>query len=469
MKIDLSKASRDLSKIPAGVYESARETHPNDWRKQLELIILIGSLGDPIFEPADPIQLQFYSTNKPMLAGVDEVFGFIAKAPDCINSNLDMLKRALNVVLTNLLIRHFSFPDNYSRVSLDKNNYILIKRYNPYKIGYPSMKAAILGLKHCGFILFKPGYRDPKTEERFQTRLRPTAKLYKLLVEDHSICAATFDYIDHGEIIILKDNNKKLIDYEDTDETNRMRKILKAYNQLLRKSTITLPSADHEVAQVKHKRELNLAASHYYRSFNDSSFKLGGRFYGPWWQAVPGDLRKHLKINGNPTIELDYSAMHIHILYGYVGQDYYKLFPEGDDPYRLPSFGDSERKVLKYGILIALNVANEKEGIRVIRAKLRGEGLYKKGMRIQDIMKKFCDKHPLIKHYLYSQIGKETQFTDSCVAEYVIKRLTTKGITCLCIHDSFIVEKKHKELLEGLMIKGFKANGLKSTPMIKLS
>jgi hypothetical protein len=55
------------------------------------------------------------------------------------------------------------------------------------------------------------------------------------------------------------------------------------------------------------------------------------------------------------------------------------------------------------------------------------------------------------------------------VAEYVIKRLTAKGITCLCIHDSFIVEKKHRELLEGLMIKGFKANGLKSIPLIKLS
>ena len=75
----------------------------------------------------------------------------------------------------------------------------------------------------------------------------------------------------------------------------------------------------------------------------------------------------------------------------------------------------------------------------------------------------------MISHYLYSQIGLKTQYADSCVAEYVIKKLTSKGITCLCIHDSFIVEKKHRGLLEELMIKGFTANGLKSIPLIKLS
>ena len=141
----------------------------------------------------------------------------------------------------------------------------------------------------------------------------------------------------------------------------------------------------------------------------------------------------------------------------------------GDDPYLLPDYGEHERKVLKYGILIALNVKNKRSVISTIREKLKGEGLYKKRMNLQGMLDKFCDKHPLISHYLYSQIGLKTQYTDSCVAEYVINKLTSKGITCLCIHDSFIVEKKHRGLLEELMIKGFTANGLKSIPLIKLS
>ena len=114
---------------------------------------------DRTASPANPIQLQLYSTNKSMLAGVDEVFGAIAKAPVCKGKNADKLRRALNVILTNLFIWHFSFPGNYSRVSHNKNNYKLIKRYNPFEIGYSSTVAAISGLKHCGFIQVRRGGR----------------------------------------------------------------------------------------------------------------------------------------------------------------------------------------------------------------------------------------------------------------------------------------------------------------------
>ena len=457
----------DLSKVSAGCYEGARES-----LKHLPIEVF-DNLTNSIFDgwelelhhkPANPIQLQYYCTDKPMLTGVDEVFESISGAPNCKGKNQSKRKRALNVVLTNLLIWHFALPGYYIRVSHNKNNYKLIKRYNPYEIGYRPIWAAISGLKHCGFIQFRGGSWDKNKKKGLQTRIRPTAKLTELLIGNYSISTATFNDIDQGQTIFLKDDRKVSIPYEDTDETNRMRKVLKAYNQLLRKSTITLPSTDPEVNRVKRKRQLNLAASQYHRSFNNCSFKLGGRFYGPWWQAVPGDQRKHFQINGNPTVELDYSAMHIHILYGYEGQNYYKLFPKDDDPYLLPDYGEYERKVLKYGILIALNGG----GIGAIREKLKEEGLYKKGMKLQGILDKFSAKHPLISHYLNSEIGLKTQYTDSCVAEYVIKKLTSKGIACLCIHDSFIVEKKNKDLLEALMIKGFKANGLKSIPLIKL-
>ena len=133
----------------------------------------------------------------------------------------------------------------------------------------------------------------------------------------------------------------------------------------------------------------------------------------------------------------------------------------------LPEYGDIERKALKYGILIGLNASNQGEGLYAIREKLKEDGLYSDGMNLKEILKQFCAKHPIISHYLYSGIGLRTQYTDSCVAEYVIKKLTSRKITCLCIHDSFIVEARHRDLLEELMIKGFKANKLKSVPLIK--
>jgi hypothetical protein len=43
------------------------------------------------------------------------------------------------------------------------------------------------------------------------------------------------------------------------------------------------------------------------------------------------------------------------------------------------------------------------------------------------------------------------QNTDSWIAERILKRLTEDGVTCLPIHDSFIVSEQHKERLREAM------------------
>ncbi len=458
----------DPSKHSAGFFEGIRRSFPKEWFDSLTDDQLASfNLVNFRFQPAASLRIYLFSSDKSVQSAVTDVFDDISNSPPCRNRNKHMLKVALNMVLTNLLIQHFSSPNYYSRVSFNKNNYNLIKRYNPYEIGYVSVKGAILGLLDQGYIQFLIGYQDPNSGEKRQTRIRPTAKLTELLITNHSISIANFRDIEQGQEIVLKNDEKKLINYKDTDKTNSMRKVIKAYNKLLLKSEIKLSSTDAEIDGSIKKQNLNLSAVRYHRSFNNGSFELGGRFYGPWWQSVSSELRKHILINGNPTVELDYSAMHIHLLYSREGKKYYRLFPEGDDPYLLDGYGDYERKVLKYGILIALNAANKSQGLHAIREKLNEEGLFKKGLDLHGILNQFCAKHPLISHYLYSQIGLETQYTDSCVAEYVIKKLTRKGIISLCIHDSFIVEEKHKGLLRDLMTNGFKANGLKSMPLIK--
>ena len=60
------------------------------------------------------------------------------------------------------------------------------------------------------------------------------------------------------------------------------------------------------------------------RVFNRSSFDHGGRFYGAWWQACPKVWRREIFINDAPTIEQDYSSLHIALLYSRRGVDYFK-------------------------------------------------------------------------------------------------------------------------------------------------
>jgi hypothetical protein len=63
------------------------------------------------------------------------------------------------------------------------------------------------------------------------------------------------------------------------------------------------------------------------RIFNNRSFQLGGRFYGGWWQNTPQEYRRHITIDGEPTDEADYSALHPRLLYAKEGLD------SAEDPY----------------------------------------------------------------------------------------------------------------------------------------
>jgi hypothetical protein len=70
-----------------------------------------------------------------------------------------------------------------------------------------------------------------------------------------------------------------------------------------------------------------------HRVFNRSSFDNGGRFYGPWWQQCPKKWRREIFINDAPTIEQDYSSLHIALLYARRGINYYKQY--NGDAYQL--------------------------------------------------------------------------------------------------------------------------------------
>ena len=53
-----------------------------------------------------------------------------------------------------------------------------------------------------------------------------------------------------------------------------------------------------------------------YRLYNDFAIHSGGRFYGPFWQRMSKHDRYRIFIDDEPTTELDYSGMHINLLYG---------------------------------------------------------------------------------------------------------------------------------------------------------
>lgn len=97
------------------------------------------------------------------------------------------------------------------------------------------------------------------------------------------------------EVIILRDNNKKNIEFDDNAEIIRMRNVLNEYNHLLKQTFIDIPELDKPIIETNNKYiPISSTERFVRRIFNNASWKEGGRFYGGWWQLVPSFFRSKI-------------------------------------------------------------------------------------------------------------------------------------------------------------------------------
>jgi hypothetical protein len=141
--------------------------------------------------------------------------------------------------------------------------------------------------------------RAPPGRRGWQSRFTATPHLRKLW---HG-ARATFR---RPEVLYLKNEDKSLIDYKETDRTRQMRRDLQGINEFLRTIEFDLNAPD--AVRTGYHVELDgafylpLIEPEVYRVFNRSSWHMGGRLYG-WWQALPKIRRAAALINGEPVRE----------------------------------------------------------------------------------------------------------------------------------------------------------------------
>jgi len=261
------------------------------------------------------------------------------------------------------------------------------------------------------------------------------------------------------KVIILRNkdpkNKKHSIElpYKDSDfePIVSMRQELNKYNRLLWRTFIDIPTLDRPVIErevwnkKKQKKETQLVHisqnnKFVRRIFYRGSWELGGRFHGGFWQQIGSAWRKQIYINNSPTVEQDYSGLHINLLYGLKCRQ-----PSKEDPYELDHIllefsKEEQRAVIKDLILMALNADNLKSAINAFRAK-QPTGSKAKRLKQKDLIlliDAFKDKHSLIKDYLFTGIGNALMNIDGRISAKVIKHFTNKNIPVLTIHDSYI-------------------------------
>jgi hypothetical protein len=198
--------------------------------------------------------------------------------------------------------------------------------------------------------------------------------------------------------------------------------------------------------------ELRMVYEYLHRVFNRGSFKLGGRGYGALHQRIPKHLRPHIHINGQPTVELDYSAYHIRMLYHQKDIDY------RDDPYVVCE-GPDMRDTYKAVGLIAINGDERKpqEVIYAIREELikRDISIPKSDEDITRLIKRFKESHPKIADCLYNDRGIHLMNIDSRIMNNILMKLMGQDILGLSVYDSIIVAEQHQEYLNQAMTEEY--------------
>lgn len=319
---------------------------------------------------------------------------------------------------------------SYSR---SRDFYRAPRRY----VGIPYIYARIL---RCVEVLLQLGLIEeqrvkPGSHNERQSRMRATEKLI-----------AAFEgavlVFQPAETIRLRDDEGRPAGYDETGKTITMRREIDGINAFIRCSTIELPDED-----VVRKGDLLIVDGavvrtgplFFYRSFCRSSFTNGGRLY--WFgQNLPSARRKHLLVDGKPVYEFDFKAMHIDMLHARRGV---RL---EHDPYAIQGV---ERSHAKLALLVVINARTRRQAIcALIHARLKDGSKWPYDYAgTSHLIDRIIERNPTIADDVCSDRGVRLMHDDSEIALRVIKACMRKGIVCLPVHDSFIVQRDHKDEL----------------------
>lgn len=311
-----------------------------------------------------------------------------------------------------------------------------------------------LSLKYIKLIAI--GKEGLAGKKGFRTRITSTPELEALFDKYFPESIVFFQRHPLEEIIVQKRNKyedpeDQLINYEDTNETIIQRQNLQRTNQVLQSNWYDLELRDDNFEELRkrmkrrHREEnkkhffIDFSNRRLKRIYNNGSFEKGGRFYGGWWQSLPREYRKHIRINGKLTVEIDFSNMHPFILYARRGLQL------DSDAYIIKGLSRKKAKTV-------FNLLLNKESLNKPKNYNPNDW---EGHEWGDLKNLVIKHHKPIIEFFGRGVGLDLQYMDSQVAEKVMLHFTSSGYPCLPLHDSFIVHHALKDELTEVMKKAY--------------
>lgn len=391
-------------------------------------------------------------------------------------------KKQFKVLLLDLYVAWLDDPELSIGVGMSRSAYKANTRYNALFIS-----AKIMDIINHAFLM---GLIDKKTGSQQSakvTRIRASEKLAAIFSKSELTLFDLTEEQPNQEVIILSkhdyinDKKKRIqVDYEDTDfePIVEMRQQVQEYNTLLWQTFIDIPTREEPVIEQPYWdkkagkmkiRRVKLSQDNKFvrRVFYRADWSLGGRFHGGWWQSIKEDWRKQIYINDETTIEVDYSGLHVNLLYGLQ-----RIQPPLEDHYALEHLlldftAGEQRKVVKGIVLNAINAATVKKAFQAYQADQPSGSRQRKlkHKQLHLLLDAFIEKHPTLGDSLGTDKGVELMNVDGRITTKIINHFTKKNIPVLTIHDSYVIPDVHSGELRTIMNKavteelnGFKIN-----------
>ncbi len=217
----------------------------------------------------------------------------------------------------------------------------------------------------------------------------------------------------------------ELVNYEDTDETCRLRMEMEEINRFLSLQRIEL---DGEA-----QASITLTRRFLLRHPNDRpAFNLHGRLYGAFWLTLPQHRREGLRINGEPIADLDFASMFPRLAYGVAGSEP----PEGD-LYAIPGL-EGHREGVKAGLSALLSTPSEMSRLPSnVKAKLP------LGWTAARFREAIALKHAALVPLFGRDLAMDLMFTESQILVQALLRLMMQGVPALPMHDGMMVAGRH--------------------------
>lgn len=420
--------------------------------------------------------------------GIEYYYRFInqfIKIPNSISDKVNTdystqkigVRNCIGIILTNLI--------KYGIVACSKSG----RYYNEHRGKHytkTNMLRAVNLVIQDGYAFTRKGSKQIKYEQGIASRLFPLDKINEL--------PATFDIsIDFKTIPLLEIDKNRIYNLRDlkkyvTSATFSSHSILHSSSHTPLPHNGTFYAQSFSESRTLNRRYFNKMVLDFSkipklrfipldqvcltRIFNNDEC---GRWYqkgGLSYQQLSEKERAQILLNGSEVIEVDYSAMHPHILYAWENVQCPNDFYERIARVLGLKYNKKTKFVVKRVTLSSINASGEKNLGKSIshdkykelkaNATRHHEGraerpiLYDELKRLsvdfRQIVGAFRKAHPTVAKFIYSNSANRLMLGESRIMTLVLLQLKKQRIPALPVHDSVIVPVQHKELAKQTMI-----------------